>query len=990
MKEQLRDLVSVFRSRVERPRRLLLGAAAALVVVIALLVARGGTGPARLGALGILVVLALVLVAFRLVGRTRFRDEARAIRQIAGRVAPAEASRAVRALGLAAASSSGESEELVSLHIERALQALPRTRIEDEGIRQGRWLRRGAWLFGLAAMATCGVQPVRVFEGANVAVARKGLAPVPIIYLWEPTLKSRPPEYLHAPERTLPPFTAFEAPQGALLTLRAGTMHDGRALALSDGSHEIPFVDDGDGRIVARWPLQSDVTLKVVARFGDVRIEEPREIKVHSIPDAAPVVVLEDAPRRVSLVDGLPDGELPVRYIATDDHGLREVHLVLRSAGREERRVLARLDGETRTDRGGYMLRVGDPFLKKSHAPIEVRVEAKDNDPITGPKWGASEAITLVPPAIGEPEAKRVAALRPLRDLLVDGLARLVSDEGSRLERTRENDKLLARVQEELTHTHEASFAGIRMASRLVVLLGAQQAKLRAALRSDDGKSDAKGGAAEATARFALVVDSMMSGLSFRDARSVAKKLADVADDLVLGVGQLSRAATSSTLSREASIPTGGASATPRATGPGNAVAEPAGPMLRIAVATDVLKGGGGWLFGLGSLGRDLGEITESYLKRVERGLTAKDYAHAELAARDLAVRLRQPDPSFGSKGGRGGGEAGSGSGMPSEGEGQGQGQGDASDAEEAFAEAAAELDKLVAEHGKQLGETEQALASPPSDDDVAPMTEELKKHAESIRKAAKDLPNMGAGSDSWAQRAATGKEHATQMAKELENGKLGEATQDGRNALQQLDEARQRLERERWFGGNPSEERRVTEARKKLADELAWAEQASKELRKKSSQAAKPQLREQGDREDGLADRIGKLQRNVGPDGAPQAATDALKQAEQRAKDAARALRAGDGERAAEEQRQAQKQLERARSALGDKDDDGRGDPNSKKPQPEGDDGNSVDGHADIPKADAHKGPEEFRRRVLKGLGQGAQGRNADAVRRYAEGLVK
>ena len=45
---------------------------------------------------------------------------------------------------------------------------------------------------------------------------------------------------------------------------------------------------------------------------------------------------------------------------------------------------------------------------------------------------------------------------------------------------------------------------------------------------------------------------------------------------------------------------------------------------------------------------------------------------------------------------------------------------------------------------------------------------------------------------------------------------------------------------------------------------------------------------------------------------------------------------------------------------------------------------------HTDIPKADAHKGPEEFRKRVIKGLGQPSGGRFKDAVKRYAEGLLR
>ena len=91
--------------------------------------------------------------------------------------------------------------------------------------------------------------------------------------------------------------------------------------------------------------------------------------------------------------------EIPLRYEARDDHGIREVHLVLRAGAKEERRMLAKLDGETRVDRGGSTLRVTDPFVKKSHVPVFVTVEAKDNDAVTGPKWGKSEAIVLVPPS---------------------------------------------------------------------------------------------------------------------------------------------------------------------------------------------------------------------------------------------------------------------------------------------------------------------------------------------------------------------------------------------------------------------------------------------------------------------------------------------------------------------------------------------------------------------------------------------------------------
>ena len=125
---------------------------------------------------------------------------------------------------------------------------------------------------------------------------------------------------------------------------------------------EVPFVDDGAGAVVARWPLAQTVTLRVVARFGDVVIPSPRRWHIESIPDARRSSTLEGAPRRIRLVDARPR-TCRSSTRRSDDHGLREVHLVLRSGTREERRVLARLDGETRTTRRATCCKLRDPFL---------------------------------------------------------------------------------------------------------------------------------------------------------------------------------------------------------------------------------------------------------------------------------------------------------------------------------------------------------------------------------------------------------------------------------------------------------------------------------------------------------------------------------------------------------------------------------------------------------------------------------------------------
>src|SRR5262249_3616711 len=148
-------------------------------------------------------------------------------------------------------------------------------------------------------------------------------------------------------------------------------------------------------------------------------------------------------------------------------------------------------------------------------------------------------------------------------------------------------------------------------------------------------------------------------------------------------------------------------------------------------------------------------------------------------------------------------------------------------------------------------------------------------------------------------------------------------------------------------------------------------------ELRRRAAQRAAPELREHGEAEGKLGDRARDLAKKGRDQEAPPGALDALREAEQAAQEAARALREGDADRGLKMQREAQQKLEMARDALGD------GEAEHDSPRADGERG--ARDHADIPKADAHKGPEEFRKRVIKGLGQPSSGKYKDAVKRYA-----
>lgn len=950
---------------VRAPTRRAVVALVALALVTASLVGRQGTDRSRIAAvLGVIITFGAAAVWSRRRER-RLRSTNWVVSELIAVEQPDVAGRLSRALTLfdesGNARQAGTSLPLARLHVERSVSD-----VSVEQLRRGakrtaaRWLATGVTL-GLAALVVTALDPFAIIEGANVLFARGGVAPLTGTWVEDTDVRARPPEYLHLDEGRVR-AARVELPRGTLLTVRGAPTHRGRQLLLTDGHTEVPFVDDGSGKVVARWALGDSVNLGVVARFGDVIIEEASTLAVVSIADRAPDVKLEGAPKRIALAGEVEVTEIPLRYEVTDDHGLREVHLVLRSGSREERRVLAKLDGETRSDRGGHVLRATDTFIKKSNAPIDILVEAKDNDAVTGPKWGASPAITLVPPSVGEPEARRVEALKKLRDALVDRLAWRLEKPVPPAGEPRKHyvAELVQGAEADMDLMDSvlgASYAGLRVPGRLQAMFRAQSRKLDDAVRAHARAPSAASLAAltKQNERFVLVVDAALRGFGAKDTRDVAKRLVEVAEDLASELGFLAQSEARK------------AKASPRR-------------VEHIDAARSILTGSATAMKRLGSLGRDIGGAVDAALVRVERSRKAADLVHSELAARDLVARLRQPDASFGSQGSghRAGGESGGARGVMGEGD-------EMSEEEQAFNEASRDLDQLIGDHAKQKGETEAAVSGA-SPEELRSFAEEAKKHAEAVREATAGLPSVGGGSDSWTSKGAAAREHAEQMARSLEQGSPADAVQSGKSGLAALEEARRQVRSDRFsrfgFGGEAEAERRIDDAKRKLEPELRWTEEKLEAMKKRAAERASGQLHQSGEGEQKLAERMGKLAERGKEKGAlPAPALDSLESAERAARDAARALRELSAEKGVSKQAEAQRLLEAAREALGD---EGQSDP------PRGDDGPTDMGHADIPKADAHKGPEEFRRRVIQGLGQPSAGRLKDAVRRYAEGLLR
>jgi len=917
------------------------------LLIAAGLLARHGTVWTR-GAAALLLILAVAQIFVRRARDKRdFQDVQRTIRRVLVPVDRAVGERALRAAALAEQATRDPrvgSLELAQLHFQRQLERAPLEAVEAQAARRATLLRRIA--LGLVVVAALGVgrDPNRVLEGLDVLIARRGLAPVPMPWLDLVRVTVQPPAYLHLQDRSIFPGLGSAEARGSAVTIHGVPLADGRHLVLTDGAHEVPFVADGSGGVVARYVLNDDAELRIAARFGQVLIREPEGVVLEAVPDAVPVVELEGAPERIDLRDF---DRRELRYQASDDHGLREIDLVLRAGGREDRRPLTRLDGETKLIRGAYAIESSEPFLRRTFLPVEVRIEARDDDATSGIKWGKSQAFTLIPVPVGEPEAARYAALRAVRDSLTDLLASELSPDPalSDAERRKADSARTTAVAAQLRAMLEKRFAGVSLAPAQRAFLGGQARVLARALPTPAS-------AMRRTEDVLLAVDAALRGLGNRDAVTVAKRLGDAAEEAAEGAKQALESER-----RQAGL-------------------------SRLNQALGVLGPGAHNLVTLGPLGRDVGSVAEGEIRRITRAQDSGNLLATELAARHLAARLRRPSPSFSTAGG-GGVESGAGS--------QSGDESHASDADKKFDELVGELERLAEEHQQELSRVERNLADAEKAVDLSDLKQEAAQRAAELRQKTAPLPQFGDDANSARAAAALGREHAQSMAQSLARLSLKDAVESGRHARSELSDAAKRSANASPF--EAIDQATLAEARAELDRALAWAEQSLERAEKSAAEKAIAGLQDSAGRERSLSERAANLagRGNHGEISLPEDLADALGKAEGLMRDAAKELGAGHGEQGLSLQRDAQRLLEQTNDGQsGSGDSDGK----DQQPQQSPKDSSSSKGkqmrtEADVPKAEGGQA-DDFRRRVLEGLSKQGSGRLSDAVRRYAEGLLQ
>ncbi|MCU0692188.1 MAG: DUF4175 domain-containing protein [Polyangiaceae bacterium] len=731
---------------------------------------------------------------------------------------------------------------------------------------------------------------------------------------------------------------------------------------------------DGRGGVVARWTLGDSTQLRVAARFGGVLILQDETLQVTTIEDTSPKVLVQDTPRTLRATDAR---EVPMVYEVTDDHGLTQVDLVLRAGEREDRRVVARLDGQTRLDRGAVVVQSDDRFVRGVHVPIEIVMEARDNDPIRGPKWGRSETVVLIPPAVGEAEAKRCEALRELRGAAVDMLARRLTTEvptGAKAvapfwrQEREAHHKLNGLVQA----TIGASYGGLGVPRRLAALVRGQMDRLHRAVDSTCEPGNSHGACAGGYAKVrdtsevtVLALDGAMRALADADAASISRRLAEVAEDAALGAK----------LWRES---------------------EPKRGSAKLQAALTVLGGGARSLGRLESLGHDLAEVVEIGVRRIERTVRGDDLRGAELAAVDLARRLRRPYPSFAGGGGQHGTEAGGGAPL--------DGLAAGGEMQDSFEQKGNALDELAREHAAEMENLQRALADAMREVQTESSREQAREHARRIRRAVSGLPTRAMETSSVGGAAAMMRENAERMAEALDRLGFSEAQRAGENALRAADEARRMaFGQSDLFGQPPAEAHAVERARTTVEQELGWVRERMEQAQRAAADRSGESVRRSAGAEQELAERTKRLaeQGSTGETPLPQDTVEMLREAEQAMRQAAQALRGADTERGVDRQREGQRLLDIARESQRDDasqadvsrgNQDGSSDSERRREaRDESGMGRPLaTGRVDIPGADAFRGPEEFRKRVVRGLSEPVDPRLRDAVRRYAEGLLR
>lgn len=938
--EKVDECRKIYGARQSTARRLALACCFVLIVVVGALVGRIGTDVVRIATGLSMLSMVAVMVWVTLRRSQQWRDDHFAVGRVFGAVDQALAPKVQRAYALYRRSidlpDDGTSQELALAYAEQMLDGVALSKIAAAGQRHRRRILQVASFLALVCAALFLLQGLAVLEGLSVLAARRGIGSFPIAYVETISVSAELPSYMAGSNNKRFMSASLGAvPLGSELEVRVVPLVSDRKLLLTDGLKEVPFVSDGKGAQVARWTAEEASDLRVGVRFGQVVVYDT--VKTHLSPqnDLPPSVFLQGAGEEHAL-DEL--SSLPLVYRALDDHGISQVDLVLRSGQRVERTELSQLSGQEQSYQGAYTLTPDHDLIRKAFLPVRVSIEARDGNTATGPGWGKSRAILLIPRPLGDESADRHIALRQFRAavsgfLAADIQAGRMSAEPARTFRIEAHKELTGALEALATRLSESG----KVPQRSLAFVGAQLEAL--------GRSGQERASPESVL---LAIDALISDIAHREAIELSRDLGSAVEEIAVQAREVHFNAED----------------------------------VNLEGLHDLLEGaklGAGRLREVGQLGLDIGLVAQADLARVERSLKRKEYDLAEGAALHLAERLKRATPSFSSSGG-----AGVESGLPESGspgsEGGGKPDGPASEASAQFAEMSSEIDQLAQEAAGELGRLEKMLdaarEAAAADFQISPS---LDAAIEKFEKSLDHLPERSSGALGPMAEAASAREQGEATLDALRAGDLAEAVERGLDTGAALKRAQDALD----SGPSWLSPEQLNETQKSLQELMGQLKSAEEELARRGQARTDSSLGERGEKQKAFAERAEALaQKGTNPE-APlgEEGIASLKKAAELLRKAAQMMDSGQAESGARYAEEAQKQLEQALPANSEQGSE-EGEPSEGESSGQGKESSK----GSVPEEEKDRAGE-FRRRVEEGLGRHG-GALAPAIRRYAEDL--
>ena len=197
------------------------------------------------------------------------------------------------------------------------------------------------------------------------------------------------PGYTKIPAATLRDSTGdIEALKGTKVRFEAKPLDRlGSGRLTTDGGASYPVVIK-DGKLTAEFPVLGNGSYRITDGGG----LETRPFKITASEDKKPEIKIS-SPQGTEIESG-PDGRIEIDYNARDDYGLTEFRLTWEGASGKSGKLIGKAKDSPSAYEGKYTLDAGGLDFMGGDT-LRLRVEAADNDSVSGPKTGLSNAITV-------------------------------------------------------------------------------------------------------------------------------------------------------------------------------------------------------------------------------------------------------------------------------------------------------------------------------------------------------------------------------------------------------------------------------------------------------------------------------------------------------------------------------------------------------------------------------------------------------------------